>query len=200
MYTFRSLVNISVIIPEIIINSGSKKMKLIIYKNYIFTGIWNDIMYSRILILGSQFKSFTLFRILNFLRACGSVVGWGTMLQAGRSRGSIPDEVNGFFNWPNPSSRIMALGSTQPLTEMSTRNLPAGKGRPVCGADNLTATCESIVYKMWEPQHLTTLWAFMACYRDSFTFYLNFLSLQFSVLYIKIHCPSHQPQIETSVY
>jgi hypothetical protein len=24
----------------------------------------------------------------------------------------------------------MALGSTQPLTEMSTRNLPGGKGRP----------------------------------------------------------------------
>jgi hypothetical protein len=31
-----------------------------------------------------------------------------------------------FFNWPNPSSRTMALGSTQPLTEMSTRNLPGG--------------------------------------------------------------------------
>jgi hypothetical protein len=27
-----------------------------------------------------------------------------------------------FFNVPNPSSRTMALGSTQPLTEMSTRN------------------------------------------------------------------------------
>jgi hypothetical protein len=25
--------------------------------------------------------------------------------------------------WPNPSGRTMALGSTQPLTEMSTRNL-----------------------------------------------------------------------------
>jgi hypothetical protein len=30
------------------------------------------------------------------------------------------------FNWRNPSSRIMALGSTQPLTEMSARNLPGG--------------------------------------------------------------------------
>jgi hypothetical protein len=28
---------------------------------------------------------------------------------------------------PNPSSRTMALGSTQPLTEMSTRNLHDGK-------------------------------------------------------------------------
>jgi hypothetical protein len=39
----------------------------------------------------------------------------------------------------------MALGSTQPLTEMSTRNLPAGKGRPARGTDNLTAICEPIV-------------------------------------------------------
>jgi hypothetical protein len=55
---------------------------------------------------------------------------------------SIPDEVTGFFSWPNPASRTMALESTQPLTEMSTRNLPGGKGRLVCGADNLTAICE----------------------------------------------------------
>jgi hypothetical protein len=33
----------------------------------------------------------------------------------------------------------MALGSTQPLTEMSTRNLPEGKGRPARQANNLTA-------------------------------------------------------------
>jgi hypothetical protein len=51
--------------------------------------------------------------------------------------GSIPDEVTGFFNSPNPSSRTMALGSTQRLTDMSARNLPEDKGRPVRGADNL---------------------------------------------------------------
>jgi hypothetical protein len=59
--------------------------------------------------------------------------------------GSIPDEAIRFFNWPNPSSRTMALGSTQPLKEMSTMNLPGGKGRPARGADNLTAVCETIV-------------------------------------------------------
>jgi hypothetical protein len=95
--------------------------------------------------------------------ARGSVVGWGTVLQSREVAGSIPDEVIGFLNWPNPSSRTMALGSTQPLTEMSTKNLPGGKRPP--------AICEPIVYKMWEPQHLTTLWAFMACYRDSFIFF-----------------------------
>jgi hypothetical protein len=25
---------------------------------------------------------------------------------------------------------------------------------------------------MWDPQRLTTLWAFTACYRDSFSFYV----------------------------
>jgi hypothetical protein len=39
----------------------------------------------------------------------------------------------------------MAQGSTQPLTEMSTRNLAGGKGRPARGADNLIAICEPIV-------------------------------------------------------
>jgi hypothetical protein len=39
----------------------------------------------------------------------------------------------------------MALVSTQPLTEMSARNLPGGKGRPTRPADNLTAICEQIV-------------------------------------------------------
>jgi hypothetical protein len=38
----------------------------------------------------------------------------------------------------------MALGSTQPLTEMSTRELPEGKGRQARKAD-LTAMCEPIV-------------------------------------------------------
>jgi hypothetical protein len=36
--------------------------------------------------------------------------------------GSIPDGVTGIFQWLNPSGRIVALGSTQPLAEMSTRN------------------------------------------------------------------------------
>jgi hypothetical protein len=59
--------------------------------------------------------------------------------------GSVPDEVIGFFNSPNLPSRTMALGLTQLLTEMNTRNLPGGKGRPARGADNLTAICEPIV-------------------------------------------------------
>jgi len=37
--------------------------------------------------------------------------------------GSIPDGVTGIFHWHNPSGCTLALGLTQPLTEMSTRNI-----------------------------------------------------------------------------
>jgi hypothetical protein len=50
----------------------------------------------------------------------------------------------------------VALGSTQPLTEMSTINLPGGKGRPARKAENLTAVCEPIVYKMCGPPRSVT--------------------------------------------
>jgi hypothetical protein len=51
----------------------------------------------------------------------------------------------------------MALESTQPLTEMSTRNLPGGKERPARRADNLAA--------IYGPKGLHGL------YRDNFTFF-----------------------------
>jgi hypothetical protein len=65
------------------------------------------------------FKSLRYF-LLATISLCDSI------LQAGKVTSSIPDEVIEFFNLPNPSSRTMALGSTQPLTEMSARNLPGG--------------------------------------------------------------------------
>jgi hypothetical protein len=86
--------------------------------------------------------------------------------------GSTPDEVIGLFSRTNPSSRTVALGLTQPLTEMTTRN-PVGVkgGRLAREANNLSAICEPIVKKMWEPRRDTNLWASTAWYRDSFTFY-----------------------------
>jgi hypothetical protein len=44
----------------------------------------------------------------------------------------------------------MSLGSTQPLTEMSTRNLSGSKGQTASKADNLSAICELIVWKTVE--------------------------------------------------
>jgi hypothetical protein len=98
------------------------------------------------------------------------------MLQAGRSRVRFPMRLLDFLNWLKSSSRTMALGSTQPLTDMSTRNLPGGKGRLARKTDNLTAICEPILQKMWEPRRLTTLWASTASYRDSFTFFFLYIT------------------------
>jgi hypothetical protein len=78
--------------------------------------------------------------------ARGSVVGSGTMTQAGRSQVRNPMGWI-FFNWPNPSSRTTAVGSTQPLTEMSTRKLPGIKERAARKADNRTTICEPIFLK-----------------------------------------------------
>jgi hypothetical protein len=100
--------------------------------------------------------------------------------------GSIPDKVNGIFNWPDPTSRKMALGSTRPIIKTSTRNLPGGKGRPARKADNLTAICEPTVKKMWKPQCLTALWASTACYRDSFTF-TNLQEKSYSFVYFNLY-------------
>ena len=43
---------------------------------------------------------------------------------------SIPDGIIGIFHLHHPSDRTIALGSTKPLTEMSTRSISWGKGGP----------------------------------------------------------------------
>jgi hypothetical protein len=80
----------------------------------------------------------------------------------------MPMESFAFFKLCNSSSRIMALRSTHPLTEMSTKNLPGGKEWSMLKAEDLTAMFEPIVQKTWHPRRLKTVWA---CYRDSFTYY-----------------------------
>jgi hypothetical protein len=77
------------------------------------------------------------------------------MLQAGRSWVPFPMKSLDF------STDLILLAALWPwgrlpLTEMSTRNLPGGKGRPASKADNLTAICESIVENMWEPRRSVT--------------------------------------------
>jgi hypothetical protein len=69
----------------------------------------------------------------------------------------------------------MALRSTQFLTEMSTRNLPGGKGPPADMADDLTAVCEPTVYEMLGPRRLTTLSASTPVTRIALPFIYLFL-------------------------
>jgi hypothetical protein len=55
------------------------------------------------------------------------------MAQLVEVAGSIPDGVIGVFLRHNTSSRTVALGLTQPLTETSTRNISWGKGSRCVG-------------------------------------------------------------------
>jgi len=50
----------------------------------------------------------------------------------------------------------MALGSTQPVTEMSTGMFPGGKGGRWVGLTTLPTSCADCL-KIWEPQPLGIL-------------------------------------------
>jgi hypothetical protein len=73
----------------------------------------------------------------------GGAVGWGTALQAGRSWVWFPMVSMQFLHWHNPSG----LGSTQPLTEMSTRNIFWGSKDGRCVV--LTTLPPSCVWLSW---------------------------------------------------
>jgi hypothetical protein len=57
--------------------------------------------------------------------------------------GSSPNEVD-FSMYLILPAALWPLRSTQPVTDMSTRNIPGGKEWPVRKADNLTTICEPI--------------------------------------------------------
>jgi hypothetical protein len=53
--------------------------------------------------------------------------------------------VNKLFREAQQLTGLYGSSHTEPLTEMSTRNLSGGKGWAVRGADNISAICEQIV-------------------------------------------------------
>jgi hypothetical protein len=64
------------------------------------------------------------------------------MLQARRPWVRFPMSLDFSIDSNLPAS--LALGSTKPITKMSTRNIPGGKWQPVCKAHGFTAICEPI--------------------------------------------------------
>jgi hypothetical protein len=127
--------------------------------------------------------------------ARGSVAGWGSMLQAGRSPVRVPDEVV-FFNWPNPSRRIMALESTQPLTEMNTRNLPGSKKRPKSWLTTLLPSVSRMSENVGAPTSHSPK-GLLGLYRDNFT--LPYLTLPCKVVKWMVVARPRKGQIKQSV-
>jgi hypothetical protein len=69
----------------------------------------------------------TTYTTNRFFRALISCILNSTSLyRSQKFAGSIPDGVIGIFHGHNPSGPTMALGLTQPLAEMSTRNISSG--------------------------------------------------------------------------
>jgi len=72
--------------------------------------------------------------------------------------GSIPGGVTGFFSDIFPSDRTTALWSTQPQVEMSTRNIPGGKG----------GRCVRLTISPSSRAECYVIWATPGLLRDSF--------------------------------
>ena len=76
------------------------------------------------------------------MRKGGGVTRWRSWLRlcaiSWKVSGSIPCIVTGIFHWHNLSGFTMDLESTQPLIEMSTRNISWWLKWPVRRADDLT--------------------------------------------------------------
>jgi len=78
---------------------------------------------------------------------------WWNCATSRKVAGSIPDGVTGNFLRRNPSGRTMALGSTQSLTEMSTRNISCeGKGGR-CVRQTIPTSCADCL-EIWNPHDL----------------------------------------------
>jgi hypothetical protein len=75
--------------------------------------------------------------------------------------GSMAEKVNGNFHWHKTSGRTMALGLTEPLREMITRNIPEVLRWTVRRADNLTAFMCRLSWNLgastfWNPPGLSS--------------------------------------------
>jgi hypothetical protein len=69
-------------------------------------------------------------KLITVITELGARCWWRSWLRhcvtSRKVAGSIPDGVNEIFHWHNTSGRTVALGLTQPLTEMSTTNISWG--------------------------------------------------------------------------
>ena len=87
-------------------------------------------------------------------------------------RGFVSLLCFGIFHWHNPSGRNMALGSTQPLSEMNIRHISlGGKGGRCVRLTTLPPSC--VVMKSGNLKFLEPSGPLQACNRTSLPFYLT---------------------------
>jgi len=94
----------------------------------------------------------------------------------------------------------MALGLTQPLVKMSTRNIPGGKGGRCVRLTSPPSRAEC--HEIWEPKPPGTLWAIPGLLWDStFTFAVplptlqNFQSISQLIPLLKANVHTHMLQL-----
>jgi len=99
--------------------------------------------------------------------------------------GSIPEGVTGDFHLLSSFGSTTAMGSTQPLAEMSNRNVPGGKGGQGVGLTTLQLSCADCL-EICEPQPPGN-GTLQACRRIDLPLYLlqssALLSQKLAVLY-----------------
>jgi hypothetical protein len=120
--------------------------------------------------------------------------------------GSIPGGVTGFFSDISPSNRTLALGLTQPLVKMSTRNIPGGKGGR-CVRLTTSPASRSECHRIWEPKPPGTLWATpgllpdcFTCVKNSFNKWMKISRLRVEVQSLRIVCWGYNTQPVNMVF
>jgi hypothetical protein len=83
-------------------------------------------------------------------------------MQAGRSKIGFPMRSSHFSIDLIFPTALWPWGRLR-VTEMTIGNLLGDKARPAHKADSLKTICEPIVWKMWDPRRLTTLWTSTIC-------------------------------------
>jgi hypothetical protein len=115
---------------------------------------------------------------------------------------SIPDEVIGFFSlYLNLAAALLPWDWFSLWQKWVPGIFLAGKAWPPRKRDNLTAICEPVVQKMWDPWRLTTLLASTACYRGSFIFYLyqNHMEFWITCIMYMYTCLGYLPPQSTVI-
>ena len=128
--------------PEPISRTWISELTIVNLSNTSFLSQNNLWLILRLLKCVRSKRPYTYMVLIRFLAVAQWLRHYATNRQVA---GSIPDSVIGIFQLYNLSGRTMALGSTQPLTEMSTRCIPGGKGGRCVRLTTLPPSCAVVM-------------------------------------------------------